>query len=140
MKNNKTAMIQTVVLSVFLPFMYAAAFVGIMDGLYSTSMLVLTLLTAIGTPAAYYFVVLHWRKGDTDPDLYKKRMRVSLWIQTGVSLAALFLPLAYTFFCVPLENGHWTGEVPVVLFFFLIEPICVHISGLLFHVFMTIVS
>lgn len=136
MNSDKKAMIQTVVLSVFLPILFyieIACLLGM--GLFAAFPI------SVAMSAAYYFVVLYGRKSDVTEDSYKKRRLCSLLIQAGMSWGLFLFPLVYAVFFVPLESkGHLDGIVTVYMFFALIEPLAVHIGGLLFYVFMVIVS
>lgn len=137
MKNDKKAMIQTVVLSVLLPFMYVFSASYFMNSTYYETRPLLTIalgLTAFAGVALYYFVVMRERKSDEQSDSRKRRIKCSVLIQAGVSFCVLFLPLFIRVFFVPLEKGHWDGIVTVYMFFALIEPLVVHLAGMVFAI------
>lgn len=137
MKNDKKAMIQTAVLSALLPFMCGASmlyFIGLFQyrSLFMTAAAILTAAAAAGL---YWSVVMRERKDDYLLDSARRRIKCSILIQAGISLVVLFLPLCYEIFFAPRTEGHFGGGAAALLIFSFIEPLIVHICGLLFGAF-----
>lgn len=130
--SEKKTMIQTVIVSCIIPFLYLFGVIFSFGEAAFDIPLVrhIARITLIAVTVIYYSVVMRKRKGDILLDSHTRRIWLSLRIQTVIMLLIYVLPLGYTVFFTQPENGHWYGPaVEIFLILGLISPLLIHLSG-----------
>ena len=133
--SEKKYMIQTIIVSCVIPFLYLSGVsFSFGDAAFNMPLVMhIARITLLAVPVIYYSVVMRKRKGDILLDSHTRRIWLSLRIQAGIMLLIFILPFGYMVFFTHPENGHWDGTVVVgLLIFGLLEPLIVHLIGCTF--------
>jgi uncharacterized membrane protein YiaA len=132
-RTERNSKIQTIVLSVILPFAFLFGFVCSFGNITDAPIAVryFAKLVLFALPILYYFIVMRERKGDILLDSNKKRIILSLSVQAVTMLVICVIPFGYMVFFTKPENGHWSGEAAVLLLVSVICPLAIHLGGCL---------
>lgn len=135
--SEKKTMIQTVIVSCIIPFLYLFGVIFSFGEAAFDMPLVrhIARITLLAVPVIYYSVVMRKRKGDILLDSHTRRIWLSLRIQAVIMFFIFLLPFGYTVFFTKPKGGHWDGQaVAFLLIAGLISPLFVYFSGCIFRI------
>lgn len=133
--SEKKSVIQTVIVSCIIPFIFTFGFICSFEDISNVMLEVrcIARMMLFAVPAVYYFAVMRKRKSDKLLDSHTRRIWLSMRIQAGIMLAVFLIPFIYEVFFTHCEKGRWYGPVVAVLLIWgLLEPLIVHLGGCIF--------
>lgn len=131
--SEKKSIIQTVIVSCIIPFLYLAGILfSFEETAFDENPLVkpIARIVLLAVPVIYYSVVMRKRKGDILLDSHTRRIWLSLRIQTVIMFLIFILLYGYSVFFTHPPHGHLDGTVVVLfLILWMISPLLIHLSG-----------
>lgn len=132
-RTERNSKIQTIVLSVILPFAFLFGIICSFGDITDVPIAVryFSRIVLVALPILYYFIVMRERKNDFLLDSNKRRIIMSLSVQAVTMLLVFVFPFGYMVFFTNPENGHWSGVAAVLLLLAIICPLVIHLGGCL---------
>lgn len=131
--SDKKSIIQTVIASCIIPFLYQAGVsFSFGETAFDENPLVkpIARIVLLAVPVIYYSVVMRKRKGDILLDSHIRRIWLSLRIQAVIMLLIFVLLYGYSVFFTHPPHGHLDGTVVIIiLILWMISPLLIHLSG-----------